>query len=294
VLHRLVCIGCGGNLDPDGDVVRCGACGTTYPVVGGLPVLLPPELSEQQLAQTRYFDAEFERYERYRPEAWRLSYNRRIFSALGIAGGAGPYLDVGVGGSGATVIEAAKLGVEATGCDLSIAGVRQAKTFAEAEGVSERTRFVACAAESLPFADGSFRCASAGAVLEHLDDDSAAARELARVLRPGARLWVTVPLAMRHVPRVLRPLYRRHDRKLGHKRHYDEEGLVRLLDDAGFEHVATSYTGHPVKLLQLGVNRLPAREGGLRDRAWWALERADLRADARPTRALQLSGVFRT
>ena len=44
----------------------------------------------------------------YRPENWRVSFVRRIFRSLGIERGQGAYLDVGVGGAGATVIEAAR------------------------------------------------------------------------------------------------------------------------------------------------------------------------------------------
>jgi SAM-dependent methyltransferase len=290
---RLVCIRCRGRLSSADQQLVCEDCRATYPVLSDVPVLLPEALTAQQQGQTRYFDAEFAAYERYELENWRRSYIERIFRELGIEAGRGPYLDVGVGGSGATVIEAARLGVEATGCDLSVEGVQRADRFARMESLADRAHFVVCAAESLPFPDGSFVCASAVALLEHVDDDSAAASELGRVLRPGGRLWVTVPLAWRYVPPPLWPVYRRHDRKLGHKRHYDEGGLVRLLDGAGFSHESTFYTGHPVKLVQLAAHRLVPASSVARHRLWWTLERADLRAAKRPWGALQLSAVFR-
>jgi SAM-dependent methyltransferase len=46
---------------------------------------------------------------------------------------------------------------------------------------------------ALPFPDGSFDKIIAAEVLEHIPDDMAAMGELARVLRPGGRLAVTVP-----------------------------------------------------------------------------------------------------
>ena len=46
---------------------------------------------------------------------------------------------------------------------------------------------------ALPFADGAFDRVIAAEVLEHVPDDRAAMAELARVLRPGGTLAVTVP-----------------------------------------------------------------------------------------------------
>jgi SAM-dependent methyltransferase len=48
-------------------------------------------------------------------------------------------------------------------------------------------------AEDLPFDDDSFELVTALDVVEHLDDDAAALREFARVLRPGGQLLITVP-----------------------------------------------------------------------------------------------------
>jgi SAM-dependent methyltransferase len=275
------------------DILTCEGCAAVYTRVDDVPVLLPEALSEQQTSQTRYFDAAFSGYgDAYAPENWRRSFVRRIFAALEIRKGSGPYLDVGVGGSGATVIEAARLGVEATGCDLSVPGVVHASRLARSEQVGERARFVACAAEALPFPDEAFACASSVAVLEHLDDDAAAVRELARVVRPGGRVWITVPLAYRYILPPLWPVYFRHDRELGHKRHYDEAGLVRVLERTELRHVGTTYTGHAVKVLQLALDRLLPVSASRRDRLWWVLERLDLRAVRRPWGALQLNAVF--
>src|SRR5690606_22259809 len=48
-------------------------------------------------------------------------------------------------------------------------------------------------ATRLPFPDASFDRIIAAAVLEHIDDDAAAVRELVRVLRPGGTIAATVP-----------------------------------------------------------------------------------------------------
>jgi len=46
---------------------------------------------------------------------------------------------------------------------------------------------------SLPFADGAFDCVIISEVLEHLHDDDAAIEEIARIMKPGALLAVSVP-----------------------------------------------------------------------------------------------------
>jgi SAM-dependent methyltransferase len=257
-----------------------------------VPVLLP-DATAQHVHQQRYFDAEFGRYGAYAIENWRRSFLQRIFPALGIPRSDGPYLDVGVGGSGATVIEAARAGMEAAGCDLSLEGVLLASRHARDQGVAERTSFVVCAAERLPFDDGSFACASAVALLEHVEQEEVAVAELARVLRPGGVVWVTVPHAYRFMPPPIWPLYWVHDRRIGHKRHYTEGALAATLAAAGFEHVRTEFSGHPVKLLQVALTlvRRSFREPG--SRTWWRLEELDRRAAARALGAVQLNAVFR-
>jgi ubiquinone/menaquinone biosynthesis C-methylase UbiE len=284
------CPVCRGALQPTPDGLTCEGCARRYAVAEGIPLLIAAELSGQQEHQKEYFDAEFREYHEYAPERWRVSFNERIFSALDLPGSGGPFLDVGVGGSGATVIEAARMGISAAGCDLSVPGIRSARRFADSEGVGKSVTLVACAAESLPFADGAFASASIVAVLEHLDNDGEAARELARVIRPGGRVWVTVPHAYRHIPLPLWPWYMAHDRRIGHKRHYDSDRLTSLMTAAGFELVGVAYSGHPVKVAQLAVDRVVPAER--RESLWWKLESRDHRKGERPRGAIQLSAVF--
>jgi ubiquinone/menaquinone biosynthesis C-methylase UbiE len=289
---EVVCPRCKGAL-AESEQLHCAACEVSYPVVDGVPLLLGAELTEQHEHQREYFDAAFSGYEQYTIENWRLSYLQRIYEELAILDRGSPYLDVGVGGSGATVIEAAKRGVTAAGCDLSVAGVLTAQRFAESEGVGDRSRFVVCAAEALPFADRSFGAVSAVALLEHVDDDRAVVAEIARVATPDARVFLTVPHAFRYMPPPVWPFYWWHDRRIGHKRHYDAAQLVRLCAEVGLEHVRTSYSAHPVKLLQAAASMVVPKLRKRTSRTWWRLEALDRRAADRPLGALHMSAVFR-
>ena len=273
--------------------LACRRCGRVYRKFRDVPILVPDARTAQHRAQQDYFDAEFSHYDQYQLENWRLSFIERIFGATGVLDARGPYLDVGVGGSGATVIEAGRRGVEAVGCDLSPEGVLTAKRFAKEQGVEAVTGFVVCAAESLPFLDSTFASASAVAVLEHLDDDSAAAAELARVVEPGGLVWITVPHAFRYMPPPVWPLYWWHDRRIGHKRHYDDDELTRLFADVGMHPVRTLYSGHAVKLVQFVATAVVPAFRRPRSRWWWKLEELDRRAEGRAWGALQLNMLFR-
>ena len=63
-------------------------------------------------------------------------------------------------------------------------------------------------------------------VLEHIEDDGQALRELHRVLKPGAPLLLYVP--------AFACLYTSMDAKVGHRRRYRRATLMRLSTQAGF------------------------------------------------------------
>ena len=81
-------------------------------------------------------------------------------------------------------------------------------------------------AAQLPVPPSSFGVAVALDVLEHLDDDAAAAREIFTSLEPGGVLVATVPAYMF--------LWSSHDVALGHRRRYRRRQLREMLESAGF------------------------------------------------------------
>ena len=103
-------------------------------------------------------------------------------------------------------------------------------------------------------------------VLEHIDDDATALKELYAGLEPGGRLILWVPAFQR--------LYSDFDRRIGHYRRYHIRGLTHLLDDAGFEVVDARYVNVVGALawwlVARRLGRTPTAEGGVRlfDRAF--------------------------
>ncbi|HVM40243.1 MAG TPA: class I SAM-dependent methyltransferase [Acidimicrobiia bacterium] len=85
---------------------------------------------------------------------------------------------------------------------------------------------------TLPFADGTFDRIVASEVLEHIPDDRGAMRELARILRPGGSIAVTVP---RFFPELmcwaLSSEY--HETEGGHVRIYRRSEVVDRLRETG-------------------------------------------------------------
>jgi len=92
----------------------------------------------------------------------------------------------------------------------------------------------------LPFFDGAFDKVICAEVLEHLPDDSSAMGELARVLRPGGMLAISVP---RYGPELVNWALseRYHSVPGGHVRIYRRSQLLGRLEDAGMEVVASHH-----------------------------------------------------
>lgn len=127
-------------------------------------------------------------------------------------------LDLGCG-PGNTLRRFARWG-HVYGFDFSL----DALAFARTKGV---TRVFSGDSTALPIASGMFDCVLALDVLEHVADDDAALREIARVLRPGGIFFFTVPAFM--------SLWRHHDEMYGHYRRYAKAEFVGKVRRAGLQ-----------------------------------------------------------
>lgn len=134
------------------------------------------------------------------------------------------FLDIGCG-TGAMSQDLAERGT-VTSLDFEHAALDYART----RGL---TQLVQASAESLPFPDDAFDAVTALDVIEHLDDDHAAAREIRRVLKPGGVAVASVP--------AFRFLWSEHDVALHHRRRYRIGELRALFRGAGLEVERASY-----------------------------------------------------
>jgi SAM-dependent methyltransferase len=204
-------------------------------------------MSDVQLGGTQPDDDYFEMMARVAEQHWWYRARRRLLARL-LAGrlpAQGVALDVGCGtGETLTALESAGVGT-ALGTDLSPLALSLG---ARARG--QRTVAVALA-EHLPFGDHRADCIVAMDVIEHLDDDVLALRELLRVARPGATVYLTVP--------AYPFLWSDHDVRAAHRRRYTASMLERSARAAGIEIERISYYNSFLVLPALLLRRTPLR-----------------------------------
>ncbi len=153
-------------------------------------------------------------------------------------------LDAGCG-TGRNLVEFGELG-PASGVDPS----QEAIELCRRRGLDN----VQCAGlEQLPFGDGEFDLVLALDVVEHVEDDVAALRELRRVAAPGGVVLLTVP--------AYQWMWSQHDIQLRHFRRYTSRVLAERVRDAGLVVSASTYF-NTIMLPGAGAVRLASRLAG--------------------------------
>jgi SAM-dependent methyltransferase len=146
---------------------------------------------------------------------------------------------------------------EIVNLDISPAGVSAARS---------DPRHTDCAGSltELPFEAASFDCTLCTNVLPCIDEDALAARELARVLRPGGHALISVRTADAPPPRT-DPIMHGDGYRIVHS--YSLANLRAMLADAGLEVVWHGYSCFLPMRWAVAVWRFPlARRGGARSR----------------------------
>ena len=154
-------------------------------------------------------------------------------------------LDAGCG-SGRNMVDLARYG-EVTGVELSEPSAEVARGRHVGEVVEGSVM-------EMPFPPDSFDLALCLDVIEHLEDDRGALRELRRVLAPGGALLVTVP--------AYQWLWSGHDEINHHHRRYSRTTLERAAREGGWECVRTTHFNSlllPAAIALRALDRLHAR-----------------------------------
>jgi len=270
--------------------IECSLCQTVFEVVEGVPVLMKKEnLGKQEKKQKKWFDQHYGQFsqKKYRPEKWRLSMLKRIFNTS-FRNKIGTYLDIGCGAAGYTLIEAAKITQGMSfGVDVSLEAVLKAKEMAERQGLAERTGFLICSANNLPFKANLFDYVSAASVLEHLENDGKVIKDVYGLLKKEGHFFVCVPNTYNKIWPFLWPIYLYLDWRVGHKRHYSLEGLSHKMKKYGPLNLESRfYNGHLIKLGQMIRDKI----GLMDEKKWWEMEKKDINQNPM---ALQLNAIYR-
>jgi ubiquinone/menaquinone biosynthesis C-methylase UbiE len=104
---------------------------------------------------------------------------------------------------------------EKVGVDYSLHSLKLAR-----RQLDEQTGLVNASGQALPFEDSSFDLITCLEVLEHLEDDEKAVREISRVLKPGGYLIASVPSQY---------YFEEYRELMGHYRHYTPASFAALL-----------------------------------------------------------------
>jgi SAM-dependent methyltransferase len=152
----------------------------------------------------------------------------RFFRGLWTAAPRGAlYLDVGCG-AGTYTRWLAEQGVRAVGIDYSLPALLKARDRSPPE-----LPFCAADAAQLPFRDATFDGALCFGLLQAVSDSAPVARELSRILKPGAVLWIDALNRGGLASRAARARLQARGRPM-HLRYESSEALARTLADAGF------------------------------------------------------------
>jgi SAM-dependent methyltransferase len=157
-------------------------------------------------------------------------------------------LDLGCGG-GRHAFEAARQGAVVVAADLDLVELKNVRGvlggMLAAGQVPDGATVSATGADALrlPFPDATFDRIIASEVMEHIGDDAGAAAELARVLKPGGVMAVTVPSWLpERVCWALNDEYHAPFVQGGHVRIYTHKGLRQVLQKAGLKPVRSHRT----------------------------------------------------
>jgi ubiquinone/menaquinone biosynthesis C-methylase UbiE len=289
LLRYLKCPVCSfENLTFVEDKIICEKCNEDFKVICGVPVLLKQEsLNLQEKKQIKVFNNHYANFSNteYKLENWRESMLNRIFEN-DFKCKIETYLDIGCGATGYTVIEAAKrCHWLAIGVDTSIEAMVRAKKLADKQGVAEKTAFIVCSAENLPFKQQVFDYISLVSVLEHIDNDKNAIKQINGILKRRGFVFACVPNAYFRMWLFLWPFYYYNDLKIGHKRHYSIEKLDSYFEFHKFKRLKVFYNGHLMKFYQIFLEKIKKID----DEKWWKMERSDINKN---TAGVQLNAIY--
>lgn len=164
----------------------------------------------------------------------RHELRERLLLDLLVSGRPGPAVLNAGAGQGTLSIRLEALGFRVSSVDSSPAAIAVLRDRVAGQVVGADVT-------ALPFGEAQFDAAVLGEVLEHVEDDRAALREAARVVRSGGLVAISVPANPK--------LYGRSDEWAGHLRRYTRRDLLEACAGGGLRVERCLGWGFPVSRL---------------------------------------------
>jgi SAM-dependent methyltransferase len=235
-------------LQPAQGALCCGACGKSFALEGGVPLLVTdPAAHEEAMAQARAVNPDWYRAEQPQEAVspWRHHLKKRRLYVSSVLerelvkrgrARAAKLLDLGCG-DGTNLLWLKDFAENLYGSDYNV--VRLARAHARSP---EATLFLADILD-YPTLDGCFDAVFFNHVIEHIPDDAAALATAYRILAPGGLLVLGTPnegswwwqLAYRRAPEILR--------KTDHVHFYTAESISGKMREAGFRVFEVKHMG---------------------------------------------------
>lgn len=127
-----------------------------------------------------------------------------------------------------------------TGADVSKTAIAYAK-----KAIPSGNFFVLKEGDKLPFKSNSFDFILAADVLEHIYDTELILSEIARILKPGKRIFISVPYhgMLKNIIVTLLGFDSYFDPKQPHIRFYTKKNLFKAVEDVGLKVIKNGYYG---------------------------------------------------
>lgn len=195
--------------------------------------------------QKNYFSGEVDTIQKYELHPWQKSYIKRIKKDFLDKDTKGKKLiDIG-SGSGYVSIEMAKTGMDVIACDITEKYLEFIDKYKKLFSL-ENLKLINCSADKIPIKSNSVDYVVASAILEHLVFEKEAIKEWKRILKPGGKIFLAVPIKYRYLWPFFLPLNIVYDKRIGHLRRYD---LASIKKKFNMKVEKVYYSGHLIKMI---------------------------------------------
>jgi SAM-dependent methyltransferase len=224
VIIILSCISCGGEVFSVAGGYRCNRCEKNYPLNEGVGVFMSDEPGDVNSYPLDSFDCLRKVEDTY---FWFLGRNLIIKSILAkfLPSRRSKVLEVGCG-TGYVSALIKSMGYELDCADILLESLKSCRLRLKDSSFFQFDLY------NIPFR-GHFDCICAFDVIEHVENDRLALRNIGAALKPKGFLFITVP--------AYSFLWSKSDDYACHKRRYNSKELESKLMDAGFDILKKSH-----------------------------------------------------